>query len=102
MTLRELLEGTAAELDGVQVDQGATGFSWSRAGRPFAVLSADGAEAEFALDGPVAAAATRTPGVSPSSRGAGWVTFRPAVLDDHAADRAAAWFASAHRQLARG
>lgn len=101
MTLRELLDRTASKLDGVQADHGASEISWSRAGRPFAILSADGAEAEFALDGPVAAAATRTPDVSPSSRGAGWVTFRPAVLDDHAADRATAWFASAHRRLVR-
>ena len=102
MTLGELLERSAAELAEVAVDRAPAGMTWSRAGRPFALLSADGVTAEFALDGPVAAAAARTPDVSPSPRGAGWVTFRPTVLDDHAADRATAWFLSAHRRLAHG
>jgi hypothetical protein len=101
VNLREVLEGAAAELEGVEVDQGPTGITWSRAGRPYAFLNPDGSAADFALEGLVAAAATRTPDVSPSPRGAGWVTLRPALLDDNAADRAAAWFASAHRRLAR-
>jgi hypothetical protein len=102
VTLRELLEQTAADLADVEVDRAPGGIRWSRASQPFAVLSGDGAAAEFALDGPVAAAATRTPDVAASGRGPGWVTFRPSVLDDHAADRAVAWFTSAHRRLARG
>ncbi len=39
------------------------------------------------------------PTPSPSERGAGWVKFAPVELDDHAADRALAWLASAHRRL---
>jgi hypothetical protein len=103
VTLRELLEGVAAGLVDVEVSRAPDGATtWAAAGRPFAILSVDGLAAEFGLDGPVAAAATRTPDVVASPRGAGWVTFRPAVLDDHAADRATAWFASAHRRSSRG
>ena len=99
MNLRELLEEEAAELPGTEPSLGADGsITWSRAGRPFATVTADGSSAEFALDPAVADAATRTPDVSPASRGPGWVTFTPKDLDDHAADRAAAWLASAHRR----
>lgn len=100
MTLGELLSEVAAGLPGIEAALSADdSITWLRAGRPFAILAADGATAEFALDDPIAAAATRTPDVAPSSRGAGWVAFAPDVLDDHAADRAEAWFASAHRRL---
>ena len=102
MTLRELLEDVAAglpDLEAVTAPDG--GVIWARAGIPFAALSAGGAAAEFALDPVVGAAASRTPDVAPSPRGAGWVILRPAVLDDHALDRARAWFVSAHRRIAR-
>jgi hypothetical protein len=100
MTLRDLLVDAAGQLDAVETDLGPDGtISWSRAGRPFATLSSDGESAAFALDPAVAAAAARTPDVESSSRGAGWVSFSPVGLDDHAADRAVAWLASAHRRL---
>jgi len=100
MNLRQLLEEEAAELPGAEPSLGPDGsITWSRGNRPFAVVSADSASAEFALDPAVADAATRTPDVSPSTRGPGWVTFTPTDLDDHAADRATAWLASAHRSL---
>ncbi|MEX1168557.1 MAG: hypothetical protein WEE50_00300 [Chloroflexota bacterium] len=103
MNLRELLEARATELSNVTATRAADGATtWARGDRAFAVLSANGTVSEFALDGPVAAAAARTPDVTPSARGAGWVVFRPATLDDHAADRARAWFDSGHRRLARG
>jgi hypothetical protein len=76
--------------------------TWARGDLAFAVLSPDGTAAEFSLDAPVAAAAARTPDVEPSARGVGWVRFRARALDDHAADRARAWFDSAHRRLTRG
>ena len=99
MNLRELLEEEAAGLPGVEPSLESDGsVAYSRAGRPFAVVSGDGESAEFALDALVADAATRTPDVSPSSRGPCWVTFSPQDLDDHAADRATAWLASAHRR----
>jgi hypothetical protein len=100
MTLGELLSEVAADLPGIDVASSADGsITWSRAGRPFAILAVGGATAEFALDDAIAAAATRTPDVVPSSRGAGWVAFSPDLVDDHAADRAEAWFASGHRRL---
>jgi transcription elongation factor len=99
MTLRELLEAAASELPGIGSNVGPDGaITLSRGGRPFAVANADGASAEFALDPAVADAAARTPDVATSGRGAGWVTFSPTALDDHAADRAVAWLASAHRR----
>lgn len=103
MTLRDLLEDAAADLDGVEAEVAADGARiWSHGGRPFAMLAADGVAAEFALDAAVASAAARTPDVTASPRGAGWVRFSPASLDDHAADRAAAWLASAHRRTTGG
>ncbi len=99
MNLRVLLEKEAAELPGTESSNGPDGtITWSRTGRPFATASADGSHAAFALDPAVADAAARTPDVTPSERGPGWVTFDPEDLDDHAADRAVAWLASAHRR----
>jgi hypothetical protein len=98
MTLADLLAGAASNLAGSSVETAPDGTSiWTRSRRPFAMVSADGGTAEFGLDPAVAAAAIRTPDVIPSLRGGGWVAFAPSELDDHAADRAVAWFASAHR-----
>lgn len=99
MTLGELLADSATDLAGCSVETGRDGGrTWSRNRRPFAWASADGRTAEFLLDPAVADAAVRTPDVAHSSRGPGWVAFTPAELDDHAADRAVAWFASAYRR----
>ena len=74
--------------------------TWSRGGRPFAIACRRRVvPPNSRLDPAVADAAARTPDVTLSSRGPGWVTFTPAELDDHAADRAVAWLASAHRRL---
>ena len=100
MTLATLLTDAAADLTPIEPALSPDGaVTWSRGGRLFASVAADGATAEFALDPVVAAAAIRTPDATPSPRGPGWVAFAPAELDDHAADRAVAWFASAHRRL---
>ena len=64
-----------------------------------AVLSPDGAAASFLLDPIVAGAAARTPEVTRSARGPGWVDIRPRVVDGHVADRAGAWYLSGHRRL---
>jgi len=102
MTLRELLADAAGQLDDVETTLEPDGVvTWSRGGQAFATVTLDGASAEFGLDAAVAAAASRTPDVGPSPRGVGWVSFAPAALDDHAADRAVAWLASAHRRLGR-
>ena len=54
--------------------------------------------AEFHLREEVSAAALRTPDVTASPRGAGWVRFAPRRLDGHARDRALAWLESAWRR----
>jgi hypothetical protein len=100
LNLRELLEEEATDLPGAEASQAPDGaITWSRGNRAFAVVSADGNSAEFALDPAVADAAARTPDVTISERGSGWVRFAPVDLDDHAVDRATAWLASAHRRL---
>lgn len=102
MILRDVLGEAATAMADLEAEPDPDGaVMWMRVGRPFAALSADGTAAEFWLDPPVAAAASRTPDVAPSERGPGWVRFSPAVLDDHGIDRAVAWFGSAHRRLAR-
>jgi hypothetical protein len=99
MTLAELLEASAGDLTGTTASTGPDGATtWSRGGRVFAALSADGSVASFCLDPVVASAAGRTPDVRPSDRGSGWVDFAPTELDGHASDRAVAWLASAHRR----
>lgn len=103
MNLRDVLDGAAIGLPDLEAEPGPDGaLIWSRASQTFAALSGDGAAAEFGLDPAVAAAAVRTPDVELSGRGPGWVRFSPTVLDDHGVDRAAAWFASAYRRVARG
>jgi hypothetical protein len=52
---------------------------------------------EVRLRPAIAAAALRTPDVTASPRGAGWVRFAPAAFDDFARDRAVAWLESAVR-----
>ena len=100
MTLRDILGSAATETPGVDVstaEDGAT--TWSIGGTVFAMLTADGGAASFLLDPIVANAAARTPDVSRSQRGPGWVEMRPRVVDGHVADRARAWFLSGHRRL---
>jgi hypothetical protein len=102
LTLRQLLDAVAGELEDIEAAVAPDGdVTWSRGGRPFAAVDRAGGFAEFALDPAVAAAAARTSDVGPSIRGAGWVRFGPAAFDDHARDRARAWFESAHRRLRR-
>lgn len=99
MILRGLLTEAAETLAGVSASTDASGgLIWDRTGRPFATSSGDGATTEFRLDPAVAAAALRTPDTGPSRRGPDWISFRPAGLDDHALDRAEAWFGSAWRR----
>jgi hypothetical protein len=100
VTLAGLLAAAALELPQVVVTTGPDGtVTWSRGDRAFAMLAPDGAAA-YALDPAVAAAAARTPDTTLSGLGAGWIRFAPKALDEHAADRAIAWFVSAHRRAA--
>ena len=94
--LADLLAGHALLLEGARssaADDGAT--AWKLEGIVFAVVRPGAAE--YRLRREVAAAALKTPGVTPSPRGANWVTFAPPALDGFAVDRARAWRESAWR-----
>ena len=84
-----LLEGTAAVPTGQGTDYYLDDVL-------FASLAGSGAE--FHLRDEVGAVALRTPDVTSSARGAGWVRFAPRRLDGHARDRALAWLESAWRR----
>ncbi len=99
MTLGDLLDDAADELDGVRTVRDGAGATFRVGDTVIAVVTSEGA-AEFRLDPAVAAAARRTPDTSPSDRGPDWVRFAPEELDEHAADRAVAWLGSAARRAA--
>ena len=98
--LADVLGDAAEGVEGISRSDAAGGTSWSTGGVVFATVSGQGAE--FRLDPVVASAARRTPDTAASSRGDDWVAFRPGELDEHAIDRAEAWFESAHRRAVRG
>lgn len=99
MTLREVLEAAAADAADVARDPGTDGsLAWRRGDETFATLDAAGVSATFRLDPTLAGAARRTPDTSADDAGPAWVRFTPALVDGHAADRASAWFAAAHRR----
>ncbi len=99
MTIRDVLEEAAAELDDTEEVEVGGGVEWRRSGRPFAAATDDAAE--FRLDPLVAGAAVRTPDTTASARGPEWVRFTPREPDDAAIDRAEAWLASAWRLAGR-
>ena len=84
----DLPESRSQSIDGV--------VTWSRGGRPFAALGANGIE--ICLDRAIAEAAARTPDTAPSSRGADWIRFNPHELDGHALDRLRAWLELGYRR----
>jgi hypothetical protein len=98
LTLAEILAAAADGLGDVTVDVGPEGTTWAVGPAVFATQTDD--LAEFRLDPRVAAAALRTPDTARSIRGSDWIVFGPSILDDHAVDRAEAWFLSAHRRAA--
>ena len=103
MTLTEVIESEAAATPTARLAEASDGTrSWSVGDVTFAMLELGGGVAAFRLDPAVAGAAVRTPDTSPSPRGGGWVRFAPTIVDDHAADRARAWFGSAARLAAAG
>ncbi len=75
-------------------------IAWQVGGVDFSVVDPTGMAVSFRLDPELAAAAQRTPDVSASALGPAWVRFQPALLDDHAEDRALAWFEAAYRRAA--
>lgn len=100
LTLADVLAAAAEGLPGVTARPDEDGIAWAAGPSVFAILA--GGRAEFRLDPVVVRAALRTPDTAASPRGADWLVFRPAVLDDHGVDRAEAWFLSAHRRAVRG
>jgi hypothetical protein len=97
-TLEEVMD-LAATVEGVAGEVGPDGTTtWSGTGGPFAALHPGGGGASFRLDRELAAAAVRTPDTNASERGPDWVDFVPREVDDHAIDRATAWFAAAARR----
>lgn len=98
LTLTEALARRAADLAPLERGLAAdTAVTYARAGLPFAVIEPGGLSASFLLSPAVADAALRTADATPSARGRGWVTLRPALVDGHALDRTTAWFESAWR-----
>jgi len=95
-TLAMLLAGGAARLEGASGVPTGQGTDLYLDDVLFASIVVD--VAEFRLRDEVGAAALRTPNVSASSRGSGWVRFAPRQLDGHARDRALAWLESAWRR----
>jgi hypothetical protein len=96
-TLATLLAEQAALLEGTAAVSTGQGNDYYLDDVLFASLA--GSIAEFHLRDEVGTAALRTPGVTPSPRGAGWVRFAPTRLDGHARDRAVAWLESAWRRV---
>jgi hypothetical protein len=95
-SLAALLSDAAERLDGAAGVPTGQGTDLYLDDVLFASLAADAAE--FRLREEVGAAALRTPHVTPSVRGTGWVRFAPRHLDGHARDRALAWLESAWRR----
>jgi hypothetical protein len=94
-TLAALLDDLAGEFADVVRSERPDAVTYEIAGRPFATLT--GARAEFRLRPEIAAAAARTPDARLSERGNEWVAFEPRDVDQHAIDRAQAWFELGHR-----
>jgi hypothetical protein len=90
-----LLEVTADLEPPVEVSPGTGGVLYGLGGRAFAWAGGLTFEAQLGPD--IGAAALRTPDVTPSPRGPGWIRLQPAHIDDHAADRVIAWFEMARR-----
>lgn len=98
MTLRETLAAAAVAAGAVSTAAADGAVEWALDGVPFATLDARGSQASFRLDPVLATAARRTPDTGVSARGPEWVVFEPATVDDHAIDRATAWFTAAARR----
>jgi len=95
-TLAGLLAEAAGPLEGIAIVAVASGTEYRLDDVLIATVSGD--MAEFRLRDLVGAAALRTPDVTASSRGPGWVRFAPRGLDGQARDRATAWLESAWRR----
>ncbi len=91
----DLLLATADLDPPVELSAGPDGTEYEISGRVFAWAAGRAFEVQLGPD--IASAALRTPDVTDSVRGDGWIRLEPAIIDDHAADRVVAWFELARR-----
>jgi hypothetical protein len=101
--MTEAVEAIAQEIDDraelledIERSAGDRATTYSRGSRAFAMAREDGFE--FLVGEVIAGAALRTPDTLISERGADWVRFSPAEVDEPALDRALAWFDAAWRR----
>jgi hypothetical protein len=94
-SLTDAIDRLADELDDIHRHESGTLIEYVRGATVFAVRQ--GTIAGFRLRSDVAEAALRTPDTVRSSRGPGWITLQPRIVDAFALDRALAWFESAWR-----
>jgi hypothetical protein len=90
------IDDRAESLEDIEVGFADGATTYSRGSHAFAMAREDGFE--FLVGEIIAGAALRTPDTLISERGADWVLFSPAELDEPALDRALAWFEAAWRR----
>jgi hypothetical protein len=93
-SLRELFDRLSVDAACERVAEGEA-TEYRRGAQTFAVAEDEAIEVRLHPD--IAEATRRTPSTGASSRGAEWARFTPPELDQHALDRAEAWFLSAWR-----
>jgi hypothetical protein len=93
--MSEAIDRLADELADIHRHESGTLVEYVRGATVFAARQ--GTIVSFRLRPEVAEAALRTPDTVRSSRGAGWITLQPRVVDGFALDRVLAWFESAWR-----
>ena len=97
-SLGDILADLLDEIEAVEVS--AT-REYARDGVPFAWRPEENV-LELRLGVDIAEAAMRTPDAHVSERGGAWVRFTPGIWDEHARDRAQAWFRVAWRMAEGG
>jgi hypothetical protein len=96
-SLEELLVADAQKVGALKEAAANGGHEFSHGRHKFAFVNGD--VAEFRLDPEIVEAALRTPSTTASTRGPDWVCLTVREADQHAVDRARAWFLSAYRAV---
>ena len=96
LSLPAIVEAAARSLEGVTSAVDGATTTLQRGDRPFAILLEGTLSVHLGRE--LAGAAVRTPDAAAGTDGEGWVDFRPSVLDQYAADRAASWIEAAWRR----
>jgi len=99
-SLSDLFAVLAGKIGEVRADVRGEVTEFRRGDVRFAVVDSSGADLRLQPD--IAEAAARTPSTGPSERGPAWIRFAPPEIDEHALDRARAWFQVAWRAAGRG